>query len=105
MEVTPQDHLSLLRQLALEYQQKFNELEETLRGADPDAAIHQLKVRGELTTDRFRMAQHFLLDALYNQAETAGDETLRAAATLCRCFDEMRILFQVLLEHSTTPAE
>ena len=105
MEAVPQDHMSLLRQLALEYQQKYDELEKNLGGAAFNEIVHRLKVRGELTTDRFRMAQHFLLGALHSGKESGEDEVLKAAAVLCRCFDEMRILFQVLLERSAGRAD
>lgn len=105
METAPLDHLSLLRQLAAEYQQRHAELEEALRGTDPDEALRRLKALSESTTDRFRTAQYFLFDILQNETRGAGDQTLKAAAALCRCFDEMRILFQVLLERSARAAE
>lgn len=105
MEAVPQDHLALLRQLALEYQKKHDELEKNLDGAAFDEILQRLKALGELTTDRFRMAQHFLLGALHHEKPGEEDELLRSAAVLCRCFDEMRILFQVLLERSAGRVE
>lgn len=105
METAPLDHLTLLRQLALEYQQRYTELEEALRGTDPDEALRRLKALSESTTDRFRMAQYYLFDVLQNEAGGGGDQIVKAAAALCRCFDEMRILFQVLFERSTSAAE
>jgi len=104
MQHRPEDHLEILAQLAREYEQKYKELEVILREAQPESAVHQLRLRAELTTDRFRAAQQVLLTGLVRMSsEDEGAEPLKAAVALCRCFDEIRILFQMLLEYSSRP--
>lgn len=97
MPKQPIDHLEILGQLAREYEQKYNELQEFLKETQPESAVHQLMVRAELTTGRFRAAQQALFSSLVPMAENA--EPLKAATALCRGFDEMRILFQTLLDY------
>jgi hypothetical protein len=97
-----EEPLQLLATLAHEYQQKYNQLASALRDADPDLMPRQLKMRAELATDRFRSAQMDLLSKLSIGAvdtQLAGYEALIA---LFRSFDEMRIVFQLLLEHLST---
>ncbi len=106
MEDRPRDHLELLGQLAREYQDKYRQLEEMIRDVGPADLHRQLVLQAEMTTDRFRAAQQVFLSQLVSRQPTAsdsegGDETYRAAIALCRCFDEMRILFQVLSSRST----
>jgi hypothetical protein len=105
MENFPADSLSLLQRLAREYQQKHDDLEQALQRLEPGEISRQMKIRAEMTTDRFRAAQQSLLSGLFDDPEGTRDETLKAAAVLCLCFDEMRILFQVLLEHSVKQSE
>jgi hypothetical protein len=93
-----QDHLRILGQLALEYEKKYTELEEIIRTAKPEMVAHQLRLRSELTTDRFRAAQQALFESLSSK-EGEVEMQQQAAVALCRCFDEMRILFQFLLDH------
>jgi len=97
------DHLQIMGQLAREYEQKTRELEEIVQQADPSMLLRQVKLRGELTTDRFRAAQMFLLTSLasVSDMERKEDEPLKAVIVLSRCFDEMRILFQCLLDRQT----
>jgi len=96
------DPLEILAQLAREYQQKYMELEAFLRETQPEHAIDQLRARAELTTDRFRAAQQALLSGVMRLSMVSEDtETLKAAKALCSCFDEMRILFQMLLDFSS----
>ncbi len=93
-----EDPLQLLATLAREYQQKYEQLASALRDSDPDLVPRQLKMRAELTTDRFRAAQmDFLTRMSIGSADTqmAGYEAL---ITLFRSFDEMRIVFQLLLD-------
>jgi len=100
------DHLLILKQLALEYQQKYGELEQFVRNTEPQRLLIQLRNQGELATSRFRSFEVALLMALSQRAgEQDGDATLRLATDLCRCFDEMRILFQFLLEYNRESAE
>ncbi len=102
MQDQPSDHLRIMGELAREYQQKSMELEEIVAQAAPGKLLHQIKLRGELTTDRFRAAQMVLLSTIVPGSEKESDDTLKAALALCRCFDELRILFQFLLEHCST---
>lgn len=105
MENFSQQQIGLLRQLAREYEQKNRELEEICRSASPETIVPQLKLRSELTTDRFRAAQQVLLNLVGSTEEAGDNEALRAATALCRCFDEMRILFSMLLQHCSTSME
>ncbi len=103
MQQLPGDHLQLLSQLALEYQRKVLELEAYLKDLDPDIVTARLLARGELTTNQFRMAQQTLLSGLLSENPNPTREQLCSAAmTLCRCFDEMRILLQALAEVRTS---
>lgn len=97
------DHLSVLAQLAREYQQKYMELVEAIQSTQPETMVQRLRLRAELTTDNFRAAQQMLLSRLVPDTAGGEDETYRAAIALCRSFDEMRILFQVLVECSLKP--
>lgn len=98
MNDTPNSQLQLLAQLATEYGQKFQEVQELVRTANPDTVLYQLKLRSEMTTDRFRAAQQALLAMLSESAQPRDENAFRAVASLCRSFDEMRILFQHVLE-------
>ena len=102
MENQPADHLEILALLAREYQQKYEELEEFLRQIGPEDAIQQLRLRAELSTDHFRGAQQALLAGLVSLSpENGGAELTKAATAACRSFDEIRILFQMLLDYSS----
>jgi hypothetical protein len=103
MEEHNAGHLQIVGQLAREYEQKTRELEEIVRQADPSMLLHQIRLRGELTTDRFRAAQMVLLTSAASISGNESDEPWKALIALCRCFDEMRILFQCLLDRQTTP--
>jgi len=104
MQDHSQSYLAILGQLAREYQQKFTELEQLCQNAQPQLVIQQLKARGELTTDHFRAAQQFLF-ALLEKSQHEDEDHTRAVTTICRCFDEMRILFSVLLDYTSNPAK
>lgn len=95
-----QDHLQILAQLAKEYEQKHDEMAGILKDVQPERAIQQLRLRAELTTDRFRAAQQALLSNL-SGSEHDREAAKKAAVALCRCFDEMRILFQCLIKTSS----
>lgn len=99
------DYLHLLGQLAREYQEKFKELEQVCQNAQPEYVLQQLRARGELTTDQFRAAQQVLFAQLDKGQEREDKDTMRAVTTLSRCFDEMRILFSILLEYTSNPAK
>jgi sugar-specific transcriptional regulator TrmB len=97
MKTDSGQHLQLLNQLAREYQEKFHELEEAIRDMPSTTVLHQLRTYAEMSTDRFRGAQQALLASIPTDREENKD-VLRAVTALCRCFDEMRILFQALLD-------
>jgi hypothetical protein len=100
-----EEPLQLLSNLAREYQQKYNQLASALRDSDPDLTPRQLKVRAELATDRFRAAQMDILSKMSIGAADAQMEGYEALVTLFRSFDEMRIIFQLLLEDFSGKAE
>lgn len=99
MEEHPRDPLEILGQLAREYEKKHQELQEAVTKAQPEIIPAMLGLRGEMTTDRFRAAQMALLTMLSTDSAPKGDDMNRTLITLCRCFDEMRILFEILLDH------
>ena len=98
-ELTEQ-HIALLRKLAVTYHQKQKELEKAAAEMQPLEFLQQAKLLGGLTLDRFRSSQQALIVAVTGDASSSGGEALQAATTLCQCFDEMQILFQTLLEKS-----
>lgn len=100
MEDHPQDPLHVLKQLAREYEQKFKQLEEISQNTQPDSLLQRLSVQAELTTDRFRALQLPLLAMLVPaNPGSEGEKAYMTAISLCRCFDEMRILAQILIQH------
>jgi len=99
MEEHAQDHLRILGQLAREYEKKYQELQEAVKKAQPEMVPQMLRLRGDMTTDQFRAAQVVLLSKLALETDSQEADAHRAATALCRCFDEMRILFEILLEH------
>jgi len=101
----PKEPLHILSQLAHEYGQKYEELEEICRSAQPGTVARQLKIRGELTTERFRTAQMSLIGMLSSATDKEQEKALQAVTALSRCFDEMRILFQVLMEYTSKSNE
>lgn len=100
MHEKPNSYLQIMSRLAQEYQQKYSELEQFCRDIQPDEILSQLSARAELTTDHFRAAQQaFFLWIEQNQLEQDYGIT-RAATTVSRCFDEMRILVDILLTYA-----
>ena len=93
------DHLQHLGQLAREYDRKFRELEEFAQHAQPEDLETQLTLLGDRTTDRFRAVQQALLAMLAAHENLDQHQQIEAFIALCSCFDEMRILFQVLQQH------
>lgn len=100
MEEGAQEHVRIIGDLAREYQQKFKELNDFIKSGEKDRIPGYLRNQAEITTDRFRGAQMFLLNNPILTGKESDDKVLLAVTALCRCFDEMRILFQVLLEYS-----
>jgi hypothetical protein len=95
------DQLQHLGQLAKEYDRKFRELEDFAQNAQPEALMTQLKALGERTTDRFRAAQQALLAMLAASENPDQHQQLEAFIALSSCFDEMRILFQILQQNKS----
>ena len=93
------NHLQHLGQLAREYDRKFRELQEFAQNAQPEDLMIQLKLLSERTTDRFRAAQQALLAMLMESENPGQTEQMEAVMALSSCFDEMRILLQVLLQN------
>jgi hypothetical protein len=91
--------IDLLANLARDYQRKYIELEEAIRQVPMEKLPRQLKVLAESATDRFRSAQMLLARQMTHDAELQNEETLQMLTVIFRCFDEMRIVFQILLEH------
>jgi hypothetical protein len=87
-----------LGQLAREYDRKFRELEAFAESAQPETLKTQVKALGERTTDRFRAAQQVLLALLMEDEEADPQQPVEALMALSSCFDEMRILFQIMLQ-------
>lgn len=102
MESPVQSTREVLAQLAREYGRKLDELDEAVKNSQPDQLLHQIRTLAELSTDRFRSAQFALLDMLTGQNGSSGEGAVKAATVLCSCFDELHILFQALLDCSTT---
>ena len=90
--------LQHLGQLAKEYDRKSRELEEYAQSASPDALKTQVKALGERTTDRFRAAQQALFAILAESESTDEHPPIEALMALSSCFDEMRVLHQMMLE-------
>ncbi len=99
------NHLEQLGQLAREYDRKLRELEEFAQNAQPNDLVIQLKSLSERTTDRFRAAQLALLAMLTGTNNPEQERQLEAVMALSSCFDEMRILLQVLLRKSLSQAQ
>lgn len=85
--------------LAKDYDTKRRELEDLARELSSDLLLRHLLALSERATDRFRSAQQFLFQGLCEGAGGAP-ETLEAARTLCRCFDEMVLLFHTLVDQA-----
>ncbi|MHC1729983.1 MAG: hypothetical protein AB9866_28950 [Syntrophobacteraceae bacterium] len=91
--------IQIIGQLAREYEEKYRELEALILEIPKENVLPQLKALAERSTDRFRSAQVALLGipGLF-EGEDAQTATL-AVTALGSAFDEMRILFQSLLEN------
>lgn len=96
--ITSHNHLQHLGQLAREYDRKFREMQEFAQNAQPEDLMIQLRLLSERTTDRFRAAQQALLAMLMEGENLEQKQQMEAVMALSSCFDEMRILLQVLLQ-------
>jgi len=99
-------HLQIIGQLAQEYDGKYRELEKQIAQISPEGILPQLSALADRTTDHFRSAQIALLSMpeLYEGEER--EKALHALTSMCRTFDEMRILFHFLIQnHSKSAAE
>ena len=92
--------LRIIGQLAREYDEKYRELEKLISETKPDNVQLQLRALAERATDRFRSAQIAMLSIQQLFEGEEGQEALQAMTALCRAFDEMRIVFNFLLEKS-----
>ncbi|MCU0586623.1 MAG: hypothetical protein MUF52_00560 [Syntrophobacteraceae bacterium] len=99
MEAHPSGHIDLLASLALDYQRKYQELQQALQDVPMERLPLQLRALAESTTDRFRSAQMQLTRQISHDAALLNEETIHLLNVIFRCFDEMRIVFQMLLEH------
>ena len=95
---TSNNMLQQLGQLAREYDRKFRELEEFANTAQSQALLTQVKALGERTTDRFRTTQQALLMFLAQDEKVDQQQSIEALMALSSCFDEMRILLQIILQ-------
>ena len=96
----PSTPLNILGQLAREYHQRLTELKETTAQTPPELLPQQLEHYSERVTEHFRVAQQQLLASL----EDKEGESIDSVIAICRCFDEMRILFKIMLEQFPEPA-
>jgi len=92
--------LNILGQLAREYHQRLTELKEITAHTPPELLLHQLEHYSERVTEHFRVAQQHLLANL----EDKEGESIDSVIAICRCFDEMRILFKIMLEQFPEPS-
>jgi hypothetical protein len=91
--------LNILGRLASQYHQRLTELKEITAQTPPELVAHQLEHYSERVTEQFRVAQQHLLANLDNKE----GESIDSVIAICRCFDEMRILFKILLEQFPEP--
>ncbi len=92
-------HLRIIGQLAQEYDEKYRELEKLISEIPPENILPQLRALAERSTDRFRSAQVTLLSTPGLFEGDGKKEITMAMTSLCRAFDEMRILFHFLFEN------
>lgn len=95
---SPDNILQHLGQLAREYDRKFRELDELAQNTQPEVLKAQVKALGERTTDRFRATQQALLSFLAEDDRSDRQQSIEALMALSSCFDEMRILVQIILQ-------
>ncbi|NLI83572.1 MAG: hypothetical protein GX443_18100 [Deltaproteobacteria bacterium] len=103
MDLQPHDYLKLLGQLAREYHEKYKDLESALQSTPDEEVMGHLVFLSQQTTDRFRAAQQSMFALLTVSSETGKDKEMAALTTMCRCFDEIRILFQILAQRQNPP--
>lgn len=104
MSQPPQEALQRLLDLAKEYQSKQKELDQWASQASPEELRPGLMAFGERAADRFRAAQQVLLFHLYSDEAAPSEEVREAAAAMCRCFDEVLLLFHRLLDEGASRA-
>lgn len=90
--------IDLLANLARQYQTKYRELDEATLNTPPEKLLRQVKVLAEAATDRFRSTQMLLAQRMAQDAAPESNEDFKLLSVLFQCFDEMRIIFQILLE-------
>ena len=88
--------LQIIGQLALEYDEKYRKLEKLISETQPEKVALKLSALAEQTVDRFRSAE---IDILSRPDLFEGEKmqnVKESLMTLCRTFDEMRLLFLFL---------
>jgi len=89
--------LENLLNLAREYERKYRYLNTISEQTELKELIPRFIQQVELATDRFRSAQHILYSKIGN-IEDDRDTAINAANQLSQCFDELLIVFHVLID-------
>jgi hypothetical protein len=97
-------HLQIIGQLAQEYDEKYRQLERQISEIPPDGVLPQLMALADRTTDHFRSAQAAMLSMPELFEGEEKEMALQAMTAMCRAFDEIRILFQFLIENRSKDA-
>ena len=84
--------------LAKDYDKKRRRLDALALELSPDLLRRHLLALSERATDRFRAAQQSLFQGLLEDPASPAASPLEAARTVCRCFDEMVLLFHKLAD-------
>lgn len=100
MDPTGNENLEMLLELAKTYDRKYRQLTGIGSRTPLQELLPGLIQRAELTTDRARAAQQYLAQVM-TEAGSGDPDLSKAAVSLCECFDEVLILFQVLAEKAS----
>ena len=93
MEENPPDYLSIIGQLAREYEEKSKQIQTAFLETGSEEKVRNLMQLSEQTTARFRAGQMALFTMLDRIGGEERQQVAGALTALSRCFDEMRILF------------
>lgn len=99
MKPSGDEKLEVLLELAQNYDRKYRQLAELGRRTPLPKLLPGLLQQAELLTDRVRALQQQLAPVMAAGPEGA-DQLGTAIKTLCESFDEVLILFHVLVEQS-----
>ncbi|SPF37137.1 hypothetical protein SBDP1_160010 [Syntrophobacter sp. SbD1] len=89
----------IIGHLAREYDEKYRELEKLISEIRPENIPSQLMALEERSVQNFRSAQAAMLSVPELFEGKESEKAIKAMTTLCRAFDEMRILFHFLSEN------